>query len=90
MEHEETATVAKGLQIARTTITILPVGVRTFAETITTCRESDMNRWMNYVKIAPVFIVSLAFVMMRETREQVTHVLQLLTKLFTRITPGYK
>ena len=56
---EETATVAKGLQIARTTITILrsvvdrgqlgqlPVGFRTFAETSTTCRDSDMNRWMN-------------------------------------------
>ena len=41
---------------------------------------------MNHVKIAPVIIVSLAFVMMREAREQVTHVLQLLMKLFTRIT----
>ena len=95
---EETATVAKGLQIARTTITILrsvvergqlgqlPVGFRTFAETITTCRDSDMTRWMNHVKIAPIIIVSLTFVMMREAREQVTHVLQLLMKLFTRIT----
>ena len=45
-----------------------------------------MTRWMNHVKIAPVIIVSLAFVMMREAREQVTHVLQLLMKLFTRIT----
>ena len=68
----------------------LPVGFRTFAEMITACRDSDMTRWMNPAKIAPVIIVSLAFVMMRETREQVTHMLQLLTKLFTRITPGYK
>ena len=41
---------------------------------------------MNYVKIPPLVVVSLAFVMMVEHREQVTHVLQLLMKVFARIS----
>lgn len=65
----------------------LPRAFSTYAEAKTKmCQESDINSWLDVVRIPAPIVIALAFVMKRPHREQVTHAIHLLLKLMHRVS----
>ena len=88
-------TAVKGYKALKTTLVLikqkgqvdqLPRAFSTYAEARTKmCQDSDINEWMDVVKIPAPVVIALVFVMKRPHREQVTHAIHLLMALMLRV-----